>query len=112
MSLNDSRYVFSNRFRFPDGEIFFEERNFLRFSERLDNRLYTIKAGDNLFNIAHRFFRTFERGAGLWWVIMDFNNIFDPSQDLEPGRTLIIPSEDFVRGRIASRDFNTEIQTV
>jgi len=112
MSLDDSRYTFANRFRFSDDKIFFEERNFLRFSDRLDNQLYTIKEGDNLFNIAHRFFETFERGAGLWWVIMDFNNIFDPSQDLEIGRTLIIPSEDFVRARIASRDFNTEIQTV
>jgi len=93
---NTSRYRFVNRFRF-DGGVFYEQRDRVNFQNRIDNRNYTVAQGDNLFNIAFRFFRSFNRPASLWWIIMDYNNIHDPTEELDIGSKLVIPSEEFAK---------------
>lgn len=106
-----SRYRFINRFRFDDG-VFYEQRDRINFQDRPDNRSYTVGQGDNLMNIAFRFFTSFRRPASLWWLIMDFNNIHDPSIPLELGTQLFIPSEDFAKELtvIIPRQFLGQIQ--
>lgn len=89
-----SRYKFTNKFNI-DGKIFFEVRERLKFEARGDNRIYTVSQGDNLMNIAFRFFSGV-RPAAAWWIVMDFNNIHDPTEPLEEGRRLTIPSAEFV----------------
>ena len=109
-----SRYRFANRFRDSNQKIFFELRNRIKFTNRDDNRLYTVKQGDNLLNIAFRLFGSFTRPAGLWWIIMDFNNIIDPTVELELGTLLVIPSENAAREVLStvSRSFNLDIQDI
>lgn len=88
----NSRYRHINRFRFSQG-VFSDLRERLAFKDRKDNRGYTVKEGDNLLNISFRFFPSFDRPAGLWWIIAEYNSIHDPTQNLEPGKLLVIPSE-------------------
>lgn len=107
MGAENSRHNFAKRYVFTESKIFREPRRRINFVERTDSRLYTIKQGDSLFNLAHRFYRSFDRPAGLWWVLMDFNNIADPTQNLTPGDTIVIPSDDFIREQVfvPPRDF-------
>jgi len=76
------------------------------FREFDDNRSHTVRRGDTLFTLAHRFFTGIPRPSGLWWVIADFqpDPIHDPTLDLEEGRTLFIPSVRTVREEIFSED--------
>ena len=76
------------------GRLFLAERQKFSFREFTDNRTHTVREGDSLFTLAHRFFRGLPRPSGLWWVIADFQPevIHDPTVKLALGRTLIIPS--------------------
>lgn len=84
-----------------------------RFRQRDDNRLVIAKTGDTLWALAGRYFSELPRACGLWWIIGDFQPepIHDPTLQLAPGRTLVIPStravleEVFNDGRI----FETEV---
>lgn len=49
---------------------------------------YDVEPNDNLQKISYRFFGS----AELWWVVADFNDIFDPFDALVPGSTLRLPS--------------------
>lgn len=97
-----------SRHRFTLGVADDEERTFLtervqfRYRERSDNKLHVVRTGDTLFSLAGRYFDVFDRAAGLWWVIADFqpDPIHDPTLRLEDGRVLIIPSVRTVQEEI------------
>ena len=70
------------------------DREPFRFQDFTDNEAHRVREGDTLFTLAGNRYKQFERPAGLWWVIGDFqpDPIHDPTINLAPGRTLFIPS--------------------
>lgn len=100
----DSRYALCSGITDVEGRTLLTERVPYRFRSRPDNRVHTTSEGEDLFRLAGRYFRSFERPAGLYWVIADYQPepILDPTLRLAPGRRLIIPSERCVREEILS----------
>lgn len=60
-----------------------------------DNRIYQAQAGENVYSIAARHFRGFERPAALFWIIADYQPtpILDPAKDLDGTKVYIPPAE-------------------
>lgn len=69
-----------------------------------DNIQHVVVDGDNLWNLASRFYASIPRPAKLWWVVADFqpDPIHDPTIRLETGRLLFIPSLRTVNEQIFS----------
>jgi hypothetical protein len=66
-----------------------------RYANRIDDTAHVVSAGESLFSIAGRYFGSIsDRGAGLWWIIADYqpDPILDPTLRLQEGSTLFIPS--------------------
>lgn len=76
-----------------------DEREPYRFRELPDNRIHRAREGDTLYTLAARLFSNFERPAGLYWIIGDFQPtpVIDPTIRLRPGALIVIPSERVVR---------------
>lgn len=79
------------------------DRTPFRFRPLGDTITHIVKDGESLYQIAGMYYRyAFERPAGLWWVIADFqpDPIFDPTIALVAGSILFVPSirtiEEFV----------------
>lgn len=89
-----SRHRFTLGVKDDDGNLFLTERVPFGYRERSDNKHHLVRTGDTLYSLAGRYFSAFERAAGLWWVIADFqpDPIHDPTLALEVGRVLVIPS--------------------
>lgn len=89
-----SRYTFSEGF-IDDGSFMLEDAVPFGYVEREDNREHLVTDGDSLFTLAGRYFESFDRAEGLWWVIADFqpDPIIDPTLKLTVGSILYIPSE-------------------
>ena len=105
-----SRHLYSEGLTDLNGNIFLTDRKPFRFVEAFDNRYHTVTQGDTLHSITGAFFSSFDRGAGLWWVIADFQKtpIHDPTIVLEPGRVIAIPSDRLVREEIFNEDRRRE----
>lgn len=105
-----SRYEFCTRQIDEDGRLFLDARKPYRFRAFTDNRTHVVQAGDTLFNIAGLHFQNVSRGAGLWWVIADFQPVplFDPTVRLTPGMILVLPSLRTVMGEIFSESRRLE----
>ena len=75
-----------------------------RFQNLRDNIQLIVNQGDTLYNLASRFYAPFERPAGMWWVIADFQlqPIHDPTVRLVPGSSLVLPSLRTVQEEIFS----------
>ena len=97
----NSRYVLGGLFRDTDNFVFTASREPFRFQSDQGNILHVVGLGDTLQNLADRFFGGVN-SARLWWVIADFQPepILDPTEELEVGSILIIPSDTFVQTRI------------
>lgn len=98
-----SRFTFSAGFvDEDDGAFLLEDPEPFEFQEFSDTRIHTVTESDTVFNLAARYFASFERPAGLWWIICDFqpDPIIDPTLKLAVGRTLFIPSERVVTEEI------------
>lgn len=105
-----SRYEFCERHQDVDGRLFLDARKPYRYRAFADNRSHVVRQGDTLFGIAGLHYKSIERGAGLWWVIGDFQPvpILDPTIRLTPGMVLIIPSVRTVMGEIFSESRRSE----
>jgi nucleoid-associated protein YgaU len=68
------------------------------FEERPDNTLHRVISGDTLENLAEQFYNN----ALLFWVIADFQPepLLDPSEDLETGSILVLPSVEYVNSKV------------
>jgi len=86
------------------GRLTVRDRSRYRFENRSDLRRHVVEGGQSLFTIAERRFPGFSRGAGLWWVIADFqpSPIHDPTIAVTTGRLLFVPSEQAVLERLFS----------
>ena len=106
-----SRHTFTRSFEDENGRFQLSEREPFRFRAFDDTRQHIVADGDTIFNIAGRFFASFERPAGLWWIVADFqpDPIIDPTIALEIGRTLFIPSLRVVIEEIFSEARRIEV---
>lgn len=101
-----SRFTFSSGITDEtDDSFLLEDPEPFVFRELADTRSHTVEDGDSLFNLAGRYFASFDRPTGLWWIIADFQPepIIDPTRKLAIGRTLFVPSE-----RVVSEDVFNE----
>jgi len=78
------------------GRKFFLSYRPFRFRSLAGNVYLEVQEGETLAHIADRFYGK----PDLWWVLADFNNILDPTQKLDSGRTIIVPPRDFVLAEI------------
>lgn len=98
--------MFSDGLKDEDDILFLTDEEPFAYEDLSDNRDHVVGVGESLFSLAGRFFRSFPRPAGLFWVIADFQPepIHDPTIRLKEGTVLIIPSELTVSTRIFSED--------
>lgn len=89
-----SRHLLTTGLTDANGNVFLADRVPLRFVELRDNRKHTVKEGDDLFNIAGRYFAPLNRPAGFFWAVADFqpDPIIDPTLKLQARRVLFVPS--------------------
>lgn len=106
----NSRYSFCKGWTDPEGRLYLDDRKPYGYRAFSDNSMHVVKQEETLYSIAGKHFRPFERAAGLWWVIADFqpNPIHDPTIQLVPGSVLILPSLRTVLEEILSEDRNEE----
>lgn len=73
--------------------LFLTSRVPYRFVNLSDNISHKVDQGDTLHNIAARYYAPFERPAGLWWIVADFQPqpVHDPTVRLTPGSVVILP---------------------
>lgn len=97
-----SRHVFTRAIKDVDERTILTDRKPYRFADLFDNRFHVVQEGDSLFTLAGKYFSSFERPAGLWWIIADFqpDPIHDPTLKLESGTTVVVPSERAVREEV------------
>lgn len=91
---SSSRYRFSTIHTDGLGRSFLGARPRFGYRDLPDNRAHTVREGDTLHRLAWRYFRPLRRAELLWWIVADFQPepIHDPTQPLEPGRVLLVPS--------------------
>lgn len=89
-----SRYTFATAVQDDEGDLVLYGEEPYRFKSFSDNREHIVRQGDTLYTLAAKYFRGLPRPAGLWWIIADFqpSPIHDPTQELTPGKVLVIPS--------------------
>jgi hypothetical protein len=69
-----SRYRYSTQFT-EDGISYIDEREPFRYREDSGNRFHRVKSGDTWWGLAHLYFSGFERPAGLWWLICEYQPV-------------------------------------
>lgn len=87
-----SRHLNLTSFVDDNGKKAFESYIAYRFRNFPGNQYVDVQEGENLWILSFRFYGT----VGLWWVLADFNNIHDPTEKLEAGRTIIVPPREAV----------------
>lgn len=97
-----SRHRFTQAYKDANDVLFLSDRVRFPYVNLADNRQHVVLEGDTLWALAAKFFGSFPRPAGLWWIIADFqpDPIHDPTIALTPGSVLVIPSTRTVQERI------------
>lgn len=92
--------------------VYLSDRTKFLYLDLPDNRVHTVKDGDNLRFIAAREYAALSdpprfSAASLWWAIADFQPqpIHDPTIVLTIGGQLILPSLRTVRDKILNPAF-------
>lgn len=101
-----SRYRYCLGYTDELERIYLDEREPFRFRDENDNKFHTVKEGDTLWGLADLNLSKFPRSCGLWWIIAEFQPtpIVDPTIKLEPGTTIVIPSERLVDTLVFNED--------
>jgi hypothetical protein len=101
-----SRYLPAYGRRNPDGVLALDEVEPIRFDPTLPGiRRHVVGPGDELWDLAHKYFQPIPDAEHLWWVIAWFQPtpIQDLTIDLEDGRVLYIPSVRTVESKFLGR---------
>lgn len=85
-----SRFIHSEIDLFNYPVILMRIRKQYDFSK--NNTAYMFKAGDNVRNLAYKFYGT----PDVWWAILDANPRFQSEIDIQVGDILKIPSQQEV----------------
>ena len=88
-----SRYENSKVYKL-DEKYFIGSRKILKKKNYSDNIIHTVIQGERLELIAYKYWGI----ADLYYIICDWNDIFNPLVDLEPGTVLTLPSFNKVSG--------------
>jgi nucleoid-associated protein YgaU len=93
-----SRYKFCKVYTDADGTQYLDEREPVRFRDAPDNIYHTVRHGDTLWGLAHRYFQGIPKACRRWWIIAEFQPtpIINPTIALQPGTTIVLPSIRFV----------------
>ena len=91
-----SRFLFCQGLTDSAGRLLLSERVPFRFVDRTDTRQHTVTDGDTIFGLAGLYFAQLPRPAQFFWVLMDFNGLFDPTLRLRRGTVLQVPSVRFI----------------
>lgn len=83
---NDNPYTDAYLVKYPEGDSSLE-RNPYTPSSTTTTKLYTVREGDTIQNIAFRFYGD----SGSWYKIADTNNLVQPFTDLVEGLVITIP---------------------
>jgi nucleoid-associated protein YgaU len=75
----------------------FEIRHPLRRTRSSGVRSFVLTEGVSLHRLAFQVYGD----AQLWWAIADFNDIFDPTTELDPGREILIPPIELVESYLS-----------
>ncbi|MEO7729593.1 MAG: LysM domain-containing protein [Kofleriaceae bacterium] len=105
-----SRFAFSAAVLDAGERLLLTEREPFRFRPLPDTRQHVVQQGDTLFSVAGRYFAPLPRGAGLWWVVADFqpDPIHDPTLALDLGRVLFVPSVRVVTEEVFAEERRRE----
>lgn len=76
------------------------------YRELADNITHPIVQSDTWQSIAYRYYGD----ALLWWVVVDFQSVYDPTVALVPGERLTLPSLRTVQEDILSESRRPEFQ--
>lgn len=97
-----SRYQFCNTETDADGNVFLTTPEPYRYVYFDDNIQYVCASGDTLWGLAGQYYGSLDRASELYWIILDFNDIVDPTIALEAGQEIWIPSLRTVTEEILS----------
>ncbi len=86
-------YVNGRIIQFSDGTSILI-RDKIIYAGQENDLYYTVKDGDELTNLAWRFYKRFVLDASkYWWIIADVNNIYNPFElDDLIGKDILIPN--------------------
>lgn len=76
------------------------------YRELADNITHPIVQSDTWQSIAYRYYGD----ALLWWVVVDFQAVYDPTITLVPGERVVLPSLRTVQEDILSESRRAEFQ--
>jgi hypothetical protein len=98
--------------RITDGQTYLLDREPFRFVNRGDNKRVIAKGGDTWQSLAAEHLQPINNAEELWWVLADFqpDPIVDPTEALEAGRVIFIPSSDFVLSEIFADARRDEVE--
>lgn len=107
----NSRYMFATGDSDDSGNLFLTEREPFRYDPDLRGTIrHVVSVGDSLQSIAFRYWSTLQLGdreipwgpEHLWWILAEFqpDPILDPTIDLVPGKTILVPSVRVVQERV------------
>lgn len=101
-----SRYRYVTELEDSDGTHYLDEREPFRYRAEPDNRIHIANEGDTWWGLAGIYFPTYQRACGLWWLICEYQPepVIDPTIAIEPGATIVIPSERIVRTEVFSEE--------
>lgn len=106
-----SRHSFCAGLTDAAGAFFLEDAEPFGFQDFPDTVPHIVGSQDTLFTLAGIAYAVFERPAGLWWVIADFqpDPILDPFVKLVEGSTIYVPSVRVVQEFIFDDRRRTEV---
>jgi len=78
-----------------DGNKYYSNRKLFEFRHDDYNIFYQVEAGDTLYLISYKFYGKVD----YWWVIADYNNIYDVF-DISSGDILVIPPMELINKEV------------
>lgn len=89
-----SRHSFTLGVLDRKGRQYLTEARPYRYADHPDTRAHVVVQGDTLETLAGKYFAPMPRACGYWWAVGWFqpDPIFDPTIELEAGRTMFIIS--------------------
>jgi hypothetical protein len=94
-----TRFIGVPRVTDAGGRELFEIREPIEFVPVSGMVKVQMRASDTLHSLATAFWSD----ARLWWVLADFNGIFDVTTELFEGKEIFVPPIDFVRDALIPR---------